>query len=112
MKSSICVLLALTVLLTGCMGHHSDPVQISQPQDLDKSCVQLKSEASLSHQQADSLKRKCDMKLPWNIGMGVAGCFVIVPWFFMDLKCGECGEWEAMEARADLLDSLAYEACK
>jgi hypothetical protein len=106
------VLLAVLIALTGCMGHHANPVQISQPGDTDKDCNQLRSEIAVTEQQAMRLQNKCDSKLPWNLAMGVAGCFVLVPWFFMDLKCGECDEATAMEARADYLKSLSYEKCK
>ncbi|MHC4334116.1 MAG: hypothetical protein ACYSTZ_00040 [Planctomycetota bacterium] len=112
MKKVAIVLLTVSIALSGCMGHSANPVQITQPGDTDKDCNQLRSEVGITQQQASRLKSKCDAKLPWNVAMGVAGCFVIVPWFFMDLKCGECGEYDAMQARADYLENLSYEKCK
>jgi hypothetical protein len=111
-KTTISVLLTIALLLQGCMGHSANPVSIKQRGDTDMTCDELTVEAESTEEAGRRLKRVCDGKLPYNVAMGVAGAFVLVPWFFMDAKCGECEEYRALLNRASYLESLAYVKCK
>jgi hypothetical protein len=87
---SICVLMssilfASTILLTSCAGRDPRPIQISQVGDRDKSCSTLETE--MEYIDKDILERFPDAsKTGSNTGLGVAGVFLIVPWFFMDFS--------------------------
>jgi hypothetical protein len=112
LKRSICLMLVGSVIaLSGCAGHTANPVALKQYGDTKMDCGELRVESQVTEARAMQLKRACDNKLPYNILMGVAGCFILVPWFAMDLKCGECEEYRAMDARADYLVGLANIEC-
>jgi len=74
-----------TILITSCAGRDPRPVDTSQAGDNEKSCASLESE--MSNIEKDILERfpKSD-KSGSNAGLGVAGVFLIVPWFFMDFS--------------------------
>lgn len=42
-----------------------------------------------------------------NVALGVAGAFLLVPWFFMDFKNAEQTEYEAYRQRYNHLATLA-----
>jgi len=42
-----------------------------------------------------------------NVALGVAGWFLLVPWFFMDFKNAEATEYEAYRQRYNHLSTLA-----
>ena len=44
-----------------------------------------------------------------NLGLGAAGVFLVVPWFFMDIKGKEAVETEALERRNAALRRIAFE---
>ena len=44
-----------------------------------------------------------------NVALGVAGAFLVVPWFFMDFKDGEATEIQALQRRNQWLSELAFE---
>ena len=87
---SICVLMssilfASTILLASCAGRDPRPIQISQVGDNEKSCSTLETE--MEYIDKDILERFPDAsKSGSNAGLGVAGVFLIVPWFFMDFS--------------------------
>jgi hypothetical protein len=79
------ILFASTILLTSCAGRDPRPVQVSQIGDRDKSCSTLETE--MEFLDKDILERFPDAsKTGSNTGLGVAGLFLIVPWFFMDFS--------------------------
>jgi hypothetical protein len=48
-----------------------------------------------------------------NVALGVAGWFLLVPWFFMDFKNAEATEYEAYRQRYNHLASVAIsKKCK
>jgi len=87
---SICVLMssilfASTIFLASCAGRDPRPIQISQVGDHEKSCSTLETE--MEYIDKDILERFPDAsKTGSNTGLGVAGAFLIVPWFFMDFS--------------------------
>ena len=89
-SKSVCVLMssmlfASTIFLTSCAGRDPRPIQISQIGDRDKLCSTLETE--MEYLEEDILERLPDVsKTGSNTGLGVAGVFLIVPWFFMDFS--------------------------
>ena len=79
------ILFTSTILLTSCAGREPRPVQVSLIGDRDKSCSTLETE--MEYLDKDILERFPDAsKTGSNTGLGVAGAFLIVPWFFMDFS--------------------------
>ena len=106
MKQTLCLLLSIVVFFAGCAGREAYPVQSYIPGDEKKSCVVLKAE--MAQIEADILKKLPHAdKTGGNILLGVAGAFLIVPWFFMDLKGADKIEVEALQRRYNTLSILA-----
>ncbi|MEM8845174.1 MAG: hypothetical protein AAGB35_09045 [Pseudomonadota bacterium] len=89
------VLIFTTITISGCAGRHPQPMQTYQPGDEDKSCARLNSE--MENLETEILERfPGASKTGSNVGLGIAGAFLLVPWFFMDFS-------EADEIEVDAL---------
>src|SRR5690606_20679539 len=88
--------LAFTMLITisACGGRTPNPVMVAQYGDYQKSCKALEFEMTTIQGEIQRLLPKSD-KTGQNVALGVAGWFLLVPWFFMDFKNAEQTEYEA-----------------
>ncbi len=102
MKKPICLLLSLTILFVGCAGRTANPIPAFLPGDNKRSCNVL--EAEMAQLQADMqrLLPKTNKGVT-NALWATAGVFLIVPFFFIDLKGAEKIEFEAMRVRHNRL---------
>jgi len=105
MKKAVTALCALSVL-AACGGRTANPVMIAQYGDQSKSCKALKFEIMNIQGEIQRLLPKTD-KTVQNVALGVAGWFLLVPWFFMDFKNAEATEYEAYRQRYNHLSTLA-----
>ena len=103
MKSVIVWMTVVAVTLAGCMGREANPVQIDQPGDREMSCMALKASIIQIDGQIKEKDELVTKKLGYNTIMFVGGFFLIVPWFFMDVKGAEEKENEALKQRRDHL---------
>lgn len=102
------VVLAVWSGLSACAGHTPNPVQSYQPGDDRKSCAAIKAE--LANTETDIRAKIPDAdKTAQNVALGVAGAFLIVPWFFMDLSKADQVELEALRHRYNTLVIMASE---
>jgi hypothetical protein len=99
---SVCALLSATA----CGGRTPSPVMVAQYGDQGKSCKALQFEMINVQGEIQRLLPKTD-KTGQNVALGVAGWFLLVPWFFMDFKNAEQTEYEAYRQRYNHLASLA-----
>lgn len=107
-----CFIVALLLISVGCAGHQGNPIMSHQFGDWERSCRALEAELNNLDHGMRTLFQKTD-KTGKNIGLGVAGLFLIVPAFFMDFKNGERVEYEAMRERYNYLLIIAAEKdCK
>jgi len=81
---------------------------VNQYGDHQKSCRMLKHEMKNVRNEIQSLLPNKD-KTGKNIALGVAGAFLLVPWFFMDFKNAEAQEYEAYRKRYNHLAMIANE---
>ena len=107
MKRIVCVLLIFSITICSCAGTDPNPIAVYMPGDENKSCSSLRAEiANIDKQvirkQAQKSKQEVD-----NILWFCAGWFLIVPWFFMDLKENEKPEINALQQRKDALLVIA-----
>ena len=104
--------IALSVIcsaaLAACGGRTANPVMVSQFGDMKKSCRSLEFEMTSTQGEIQRLLPKTD-KTGKNVALGVAGWFLIVPWFFMDFKNAEAQEYEAYRQRYNHLASIALD---
>ncbi|MGA0024237.1 MAG: hypothetical protein ACO3F9_06275 [Burkholderiales bacterium] len=102
MKKTFLVLILLCVGAYGCAGRTPNPVQTYQYGDEKRSCAGLRSE--LSNIDADIQRKLPDSeKTGSNVALGVAGAFLLVPWFFMDFSKADQVEIEALRRRYNSL---------
>jgi hypothetical protein len=97
------------VMLQGCAGRQANTISMYMPGDRDRSCESLHMEMSNIN---NSMNRKLNEKnktLGKNVVMGVAGAWLLVPWFFMDFSGTEKAEHEAFKNRYDYLGVLLAE---
>lgn len=100
------VLLAALLFVSACAGRAANPIAAVQIGDDRRSCDALIAEMS----QIDSniaAKLPDTQKTGKNVALGVAGLFLLVPWFFMDFTQSEQIEIEAMRNRYTRLNSIA-----
>ena len=98
--------LAGVVFLSACGGKAPNPVAQYQPGDEGRTCPGLKTEISSNEAEIARLVPYEDATGK-NVALGVAGVFLIVPWFFMDFKEGEATELQALRRRNQWLREVA-----
>jgi hypothetical protein len=106
MKKILISLVASSLLLSACAGRTPNPVPQYQPSDESLSCSAIKKELLDNQTKILNLIPK-ENKLGKNIALGVAGAFVIVPWFFMDFSDAERIEIQAYQLRDNWLRTLS-----
>lgn len=108
LMKKITALCLLVAFLTGCAGRPANPVMVDQVGDAKKSCASLEAEMKTAESEIARLLPQTDKKGK-NIGLGVAGAFLLVPLFFMDLTESEKIEVEAYRQRYNRLKIIAVD---
>lgn len=102
----LAVTLSLSIFLTGCSSTTANPVPVAQVGDETKTCDAIANEMQkmvTAQIEADGNK---DKQIGTNAALGVAGLFLIVPWFFMDLGGAATAEQKAAKARYERLQQM------
>jgi hypothetical protein len=102
MKKTICLLLACSVFFAGCAGREANPIPAYLPGDNERSCNVLVAEIAQLQADMQRLLPKTNKGVT-NTLWATAGVFLIVPFFFMDLKDAEKIEFDAMRTRHNRL---------
>ncbi len=111
MRKTICVILCPAIFFAGCAGRQANPVPLYIPGDENRGCESLKVEVVQLQKDMGALLPKTD-KFGTNALWATAGVFLIVPFFFMDMKDAEKIEFEAMRQRHNrLLIYLETKSC-
>jgi len=108
MKKLIAALL-VTSVLTGCANTTANPVQLAQVGDETKSCRAIMNEMQEMKNAALTAEGDRNKQVGNNVALGVAGAFLLVPWFFMDTGNAATVEQKAAQARYKRLQSMAEE---
>ena len=108
MKKRICAGVALMFFLSGCAGSGPNPVARYTLKDEKRNCASLKTEIKTNKKEIAKKNTERTNKTFKNLGLGATGVFLVVPWFFMDLKGKEAGETEALERRNAALRRIAF----
>ena len=96
------------LILTSCAGRTPNPVSSYQDGDEKKSCQRLQAEIASVETEIATLLPQSE-KAGYNALMGVAGLFILVPWFFMDFSEAEKVEIQALRRRYNNLVFIASE---
>ena len=105
MKKTVCLLLSVSIFLSGsagCAGREANPIPAYLPGDNERSCPVLVGEIAQLQVEMQRLLPKTNKGVT-NTLWATAGVFLIVPFFFMDLKDAEKIEFEAMRTRYNRL---------
>ncbi len=100
--------LIASLVMSACGGRTPAPVMTAQYGDQSKSCEALEFEMSQVQADIQRILPSTD-KTGKNVALGVAGAFLLVPWFFMDFKNAEQTEYEALRQRYNNLAILAMD---
>ena len=106
MKKMLCLLLSVSMVIAGCAGREANPIPVYLPGDNERSCNVLVAEMAQLQADMQRLLPKTDHGVT-NALWATAGVFLIVPFFFMDLKGSEKIEFDAMRARHNRLLLIA-----
>jgi hypothetical protein len=106
MYKNIIVSLFMFLLVTSCAGRQANPVMVHRYGDEQKSCKALEGELTFTEDEIRRLIPETE-KTGKNVGLGIAGFFLIVPWFFMDLSKAEQIEVNALRQRYNHLLIIA-----
>jgi len=69
----------------------------------------LKAEISQIQTEIRTKQQQKETKDFWNVAELIGGFFIIIPWFFMDVKGAEKAEAEALKTRRNRLMLIATE---
>lgn len=95
-----------SIVLAGCAGRSARPVAMDQVGDGQRSCAAIELEMGQIQTEIQKLTPESD-KTGKNVGLGIAGAFFLIPWFFMDLSDAEKAEISAYQQRYNKLQVLA-----
>lgn len=107
-QSWVVMFVCFTFVLAGCGGRAANPVMVSQYGDQKKSCEALQVEMSQNQQEISRMLPETE-KTGMNTALGIAGLFIIVPWFFMDFSESEQIEVNAYRQRYNHLALVAMD---
>ena len=107
LKPVLVLLVGVLFIAQGCMGGRSaQPITVAQSGDAKKTCKALRKETNQIlrriHKMVPYIKKKDKKKV---LKM-VTGAFIIIPWFFVDMKDAEKVEANALRERYNHLSTL------
>ncbi|MDC7692645.1 hypothetical protein [Vogesella indigofera] len=105
----IAISLVIAALLNGCANTTANPVQLAQVGDETKSCRAIINEMQEMKDSALTAEGDRNKQVGSNVALGVAGAFLIVPWFFMDTGNAATVEQKAAQARYKRLKAMGEE---
>jgi hypothetical protein len=110
-KSVTAMALAAVLLASACAGRAPAPVAVVQPVDETMNCDAIQAEVNANTQRIAELGSEQGAKVAQNVAAGVAGAFLIVPFFLMDFQNAAGKEEAALKSRNDYLATLARQRC-
>lgn len=110
-KSVTAMALAAVVFASACAGRAPAPVAVVQPVDETMNCDAIQAEVNANTQRIAELGSEQGAKVAQNVAAGVAGAFLILPFFLMDFQNAAGKEEAALKSRNDYLATLARQRC-
>lgn len=102
------IVFSICLGLLSCAGRQANPVPMNMPGDNSLSKQGLRLMMSQVQSQINAKAPNAD-KLGSNVALGVAGAFLLIPWFFMDFSDADMIELNALRDRYNYLAILYNE---
>jgi hypothetical protein len=99
-------MLAASLISVGCANTTANPVLVAQPGDDTKSCDAITNEMQQMISARATAESDRNKQVASNVALGVAGAFLLVPWFFMDTGNAATVEERAAQARYQRLSQM------
>jgi cell division septation protein DedD len=109
MNKLIAVLLIASIVVSGCAHTTANPVLLAQPGDENKTCDGIANEMQQMIDARSTAESDRNKQIGANVLLGIAGVFLIVPWFFMDVGNTATVEERAAQARFQRLNQMAID---
>ena len=106
MRNFVVLAVAASIALASCGGRDANPVARTHVGDEELSCTAIETEIAEIDARVQELIPQTN-KTGKNVALGVAGWFLLVPWFFMDLSDSEQIEIQAYRERRSHLIRIA-----
>ena len=106
MNKLVAALLIASSISAGCAHTTANPVILAQPGDETKTCDAIANEMQQMVQARALAESDRNSQIGANVALGVAGIFLIVPWFFMDTGNAATVEERAAQARYQRLNQM------
>ncbi len=106
LEKSVAAMLAISVLTAGCANTTANPVLVAQTGDDTKSCEGIVNEMQQMVQAQSVAEADRNKQIASNVALGVAGAFLLVPWFFLDTGNAATVEERAAKARYQRLNQM------
>lgn len=107
MTRNISMVLICAVMLAACVGRAPQPIATVMPGDKRLTCGQIEAEIIQRQNGLLDIEQEKANRSRRNITMGIAGLFLLVPWFFMDLGTAPETEATALNKRLNTLKRFA-----
>jgi hypothetical protein len=105
-REALCLVSTVAIFTAGCGGHAANPVDRYMLGDEKKSCEALYAEMAQIDEDIVLKNKEKDNRDVTNIVCFVAGIFIIVPFFFMDVKGSQEVEIDALRSRKNALQII------
>lgn len=106
LNKSVAALLIASVFAAGCAHTTANPVLVAQVGDDAKTCDGITNEMQQMVQARAVAEADRNKQIATNVALGVAGAFLLVPWFFMDTSNAATVEERAAQARYQRLNQM------
>ncbi len=99
MNKTVASLLVVSMICASCAHTTPNPIPIAQVGDDTRSCEGIANEMQQMINTKTAAEGDRNSQVGTNVLLGVAGAFLIVPWFFMDVGNAHSVEEQAAQAR-------------
>lgn len=112
MKKAL-IIFATSVVLASCAGRYANPIIANHNSDQQLSCADIRSELSSHERTMVNLQMERSRINRVNINMGIAGSFLLIPLFFINVTDAPEVEQYAIAGRMNKLNDLvAAKKCR
>ncbi len=105
MKKTLIILLT-SVVLVSCVGRYPSPISATHASDQKISCSRISSELAFHDRAQFNLQIERSRINRHNLTMGIAGFFVLIPLFFLNISDAPEIEQYAIARRMNKLQDL------